>query len=520
MALNKITVTADTTKVPFYKIHIDDIVSIGEIYFFRKMKIDLEVYGEYNIRKPAEVVKDIVLDKISWSNMKTQGYSRDQYKKIKDYIDSIDVTSLTKSIQEKLGCSETKAKEYLEEFKMNGSGYLIGHSSIDKIIESLIERDENLSTKLENIAEQKWIESHLQKVTLSNRELDVIKKEKEKVQSELFEIEKSVNSSKKELQAIKEEINRKSLFGDEVKDVIDTKISEARANLSRFIGEVEYLRVLNTDNAQYSNNEKYSQIVTGTELKNNADLCYTFKETLETLYYELQEAGVTEKDLDSFFKFLYSCYFNRFPLLLAGPSSFEIACAFSASIEHKFPTTIECREGFSFPKIIYSNTETVFVRFPFVSGIREDLLEMITNNKYFYILCTPYSDDLSVEPVGLFNYMLPVVTDFFVDKKPTSNFHGGKKADKYTDFSKESISSHKYLKTFRKLGAGSYFTNICEMIADDCRTMKVSNEDFMYKYIMLSLAHITGRIEVLKEVIKDSSATKDLKDLIFVLAGD
>ena len=58
------------------------------------------------------------------------------------------------------------------------------------------------------------------------------------------------------------------------------------------------------------------------------------------------------------------------------------------------------------------------------------------------------------------------------------------------------------------------------MIADDCRTMKVSNEDFMYKYIMLSLAHITGRIEVLKEVIKDSSATKDLKDLIFVLAGD
>ena len=36
---NKITVTADTTKVPFYKIHIDDIVSIGEIYFFRKMKI-------------------------------------------------------------------------------------------------------------------------------------------------------------------------------------------------------------------------------------------------------------------------------------------------------------------------------------------------------------------------------------------------------------------------------------------------------------------------------------------------
>ena len=518
-----ITVSADTIKIPFYRIHKDEIVSIDGVQYFKKINVDMVVQGFYNIKTPMEVVQDVILSKISWQTMKMQGYSRDQYKKIKDYIESIDVEPLTKKIQERLDCSEAKAKSLIEDFKNSGDSYLVGHSYVDGILESLVERNEELSAKYESLVEQKWNESNTEHIKKADAILKSMKDEIVGLEVEIKLLNSEIKNKMDELALIDEETKKQATLGDDVKQVIYNKIEEAKKDLAGFIGDVEWVRLIGSSPSVASSKNPNDSIVRfkpGAEILNEGDQCSSWKDVLETLAYELAGAGVAKEHQKNISALLYSCYINNFPVLLAGPSAYEIACAFSAAIDHKLPCTVECRDGMKMVENSVFDTKVVAIRYPFAQGLREDIHETIKDNNHFFMLCHPYSDDLLIEPVGLYSYMFPIITDYFVDKRPESNFVGGVKTKGFTELKMSGNFSHRYQKAFRKLGIGAYTSNICDKLVDDCRTMGVANDDFMYRYCILSLAHVTGNLDIANEIVQNSRVSDELKSFFSGFVGE
>ena len=100
-------------------------------------------------------LKEEVLKEISWSSLKSRGYVRDTYQKIRNFIKDFNMTGLDEKIAKELECSKEEATSHLNTFFDNINDYLNGQSFGDLAISSILQRDDNLLKQLSSMIEKK-----------------------------------------------------------------------------------------------------------------------------------------------------------------------------------------------------------------------------------------------------------------------------------------------------------------------------------------------------------------------------
>lgn len=512
-------------KLPVYKVHINDIVKVGYRYFYRNNWNNVQCSGYYELKKPLDVVKEIVLKEISWSSSKSKGYVRDTYKKIRNFIKDFNTLGLDEKIAKELECSKEEAASYLNVFFENINDYLNGQSFGDLAISSVIQRDDNLLKQLSSIIEEDWKKENEKKINDAENKFNELIGFISNNEKEAMKLDESIQQKRDELINIQKEYEKYSHMGDDVQKAIKKKIEEAKSDISSFVSEVMFLSSITnnsvTEEIVTETNNSKSPFIVGKKVENNPDENSSWEETLDTFIDELESIGLTKKTKETA-AVIYSCYVNKYPVLLAGPFGEAIANALSVSINSQMVSSFDCMEWTHSSDFEQVNDEAVIlVKNLFNSSVKDEVLEKLSMKNSFFIFTIPFADELQIESKELLNYMFPVFTEDLFTSKPKYDFVGGVCTDDYKEFI-HSQTHNISKKVFKRIGASNYLLNRLNVIISDANQMfPNSNDDIECYFFMYPIAFLAGKENDLRlELENNKNLTSSIKKELLEKMGE
>lgn len=224
-----------------------------------------------------------------------------------------------------------------------------------------------------------------------------------------------------------------------------------------------------------------------------------WKETLDTLSHELEEAGVMKSELMHTAAFFYAACIEHQGLVLAGPYGESIANAVSAAIWGQYPGILDCSVPYSHSlraEMEADGNPALIVKNIFHNDWLVPLAEILQTGKKQVFLVHPFAEDLLIEPESFFGYAFPVLTDMLLETVPGNEFVGGA-AHGNTPQISNPIKAAPILK---------------ELVADGFTQRKISRwlnlvermdgpafEDTAWKYVYFPYAYMTGKTEKLED---------------------
>ena len=264
---------------------------------------------------------------------------------------------------------------------------------------------------------------------------------------------------------------------------------------------------------------------TGNVSQNELEVTTTWRDLIDILAEELREAGIADDLSVDFAIFLYAANKNNMPILLAGPCGTNIANAFSMALYGKTAGILDCNEEYSskeIEKMTNSEDEIVILKNPFSASWVNCIAELLLPAAKQYFLVVPYAEDLVIEPNGILNYMLPVLTEMFVDKLPTNQFVGGQMAETFRHFVQKNVKTNSYIRAFKELRVNRMTAERWQDIIDMYHGMSGKDSpDMDYLMFLFPCAYITEQGEWLMEYMeKAKNLSSTMKNNIKGFLGE
>lgn len=430
----------DVISLPLYKFGPRETTTLGTRKFYWKLTIGTP--GEIVMTKdPLEIVKAVVCDSITWQQYKDRGIYKTEWRNFKDYISSIRTDSVISGICEGCKCSESEAEELLAEFMKKASDYLDGSSLDDDVIRSAIGSSSELMERSKDLVRKDWVEENVALVSEAENNLKTLQEKALDTEKKAKEAGDSYAALLKDKEALVASIKEKEKLAEDVETGVSERIRKAKENAADFIAEMTFA-------SSGSSSLKIAQTVSSffEEGKGNEngypDENSKWEDVLATISAEFEEAGVKREYSYQLAAYIYSAYILRIPLLLAGPNADDIINAFSMSLCAKKAGSLFI-DGEYCPAVIdetlSGNDAVVCIHNPFETAWISKLPAIINNNDKYFMISYPYAEDVRIEPKSLYNYVLPLFTEFFIEKPSTGSFIGG--------IQKEDFHSYKVTET-------------------------------------------------------------------------
>lgn len=513
---------ADVFSLKQYEFTAQDIVLLDGKEFYKFLKIGRK-FTIIPIKDPLEAVRDLVLDKAVWNTFKQREVAKKDWQVLKEFLLDIPSTNVYQDIIQAYGCDAEQAAAYVEQFIQQVHSYINATDIEDEVLAAAIENHSELFERCNSIAEKKWENSNQQKIQEAQREQEKLQHQNEEQQAQLVE-------AKKQLEQIRVEFLEKEQLANSVDDKVTAKIEEARKNAADFISEMAFcfpttqIPQSNPMSVQY-----HKGIVLNDDM---TDEYSTFEDLLDIIVEGLKVAGVKQNYTYSVAAYMYSAYINKTPLLLAGPNAAEISNAFSAAMFGKMADYIDCMDGYSadiVKQILESDELLIVLNSPFENEWISRIPGIIMNAQKHIILTHPFAEDVQIEPKGLFNYCLPVLTELFVDTIPDNKYYGGHMNSDFTDYSsKDKRPFHNELLQTMHMGMLAR-TNLQQLLTDmhiignmEEKTIAADSDCLLG---LIPYAYMTGNIDAIRDKIKDKASkdmplSKEMRNLLLSFLGD
>ena len=531
----KTSISKDCIVVPVYEFTSDRIMHLDNgLSFYRNAFAGLPS-KLYHLKSPLEIVKDIVLSSISWSTFKVIEVTRAQYKAFKDFIDAIPADDITCKIEAACHCSYPAAKELLNEFLETVWKYVDGNSLADEVVRSVISSNEELQEKAKSLIRKDWEAENERLLTEAHQKLDSLRVELQVATENLCEAQEAFKKTKAENDRLSGIIDEQAKLAEDVEKAVAEKIQKARENAADFIASMAFVGgqpVQIVGSTMPTSVDAASELDTAIyrtfpefEHLDELEAHHSWADVINTAVFELAEAGVAEQYRSGLAAFLCAAYIEKQPLLLTGPNAIDIAQAFSAAVTaHKHG--ILCCEGNyarqAIEKIGADGEDIVIINNLLAGGWMNRLPEILSQKDIFYIATHPYAEDIQVEPKSLYGFMLPLFTEFLVDKKATGKYYGGYFSDDFKPYSakkgmrKEIASLSKFTpSTFIRSQINSLVTTMHNIYSS-----ATADDDFLF--CIFPIAYASMAINELVEAIADPQKSIEIsanlkRDLQYVL---
>ena len=506
----------DCIEVPVYEFTSGDILRLDNgLSFYRNAFAGLPS-KLYQLKSPFEIVKNIVFSSISWTAYKTRELTRAEYRTFKDFLGGIPVDDITCKIETACHCSNSAAKELLNEFLNVVWKYVDGDSLEDEIILSAISASTELQERTKALIRTDWEAENKSLLAEAQKKLDSLDAQLKSATASLTEAREAFNQTKSEEERLAGIIAEKEKLADDVEAAVAERIQKARENAADFIATMAFvggqpIQVTATEApaaVEVSSKPDFAPYHTFSAFEdlNDLEAHHSWADVINTAAFELGEAGVAEKYRSSLAAFLCAAYIEKQPILLVGPNAIDIVQAFSAAVTgHKYGML--CCEGSYSNQVIAEigadGEDIVIINNLLASGWMNRFPEILSQKDIFYVATHPYAEDVQVEPKSLYGFMLPLFTEFFVDKKATGKYCGGYFAEDFKTYSAPK-GTRKDLRALSKLKIGSLVRNrINRLVATmhGIYSAETADEDFLYA--VLPIAYASLEMNELTEVITD-----------------
>lgn len=518
----------DIFSLPLFDIPIDDVHYIKKYPRFLKSLRVGDPVGYITIGNVNDIIRTIVLERLTWPLYKECiSGTKAEWRSCKTMLEKICSESLYEALAEKLNCSIDQAKLSVEKFAERANA-LIDDGDVDSdVLAQVAVHHEGLRAQCEVVVEGKWRISHAAEIALAEadiqkamQQLQTIEQEKHTASEEKTAILVKIADSQRKLDSLLKEIEQYEALGNDTVQAVRTKIGEAQKDVAGFIAELSVFmpqpkteveeprkpRICNhwrfIEGYAYDEDEE----VYGDDIEE----CSRWEDTLDLLKSNLQLAGVGEQWVGFLSAFLYSAYINKAHLLLAGPNAKNIADAVALAVMGKKIAVIECygeKEQNAILAAYVAKDRLIAVENPF----HPDWLSCmpyvnygVCNIEKTMFWLHPFTEDLPIEPCGLYNYVLPVFTECFVEHNASWRLMtAGTNEEDFEAFNsgKNAVAQMRHVK---KLGVSKLVINRLQKVLSDAKRMSgSSNSDMEYLFALLPFSVLKGKQDVLKEALEN-----------------
>lgn len=252
-----------------------------------------------------------------------------------------------------------------------------------------------------------------------NKELQQVRQDQKNRTRTLDETKHQIELAKKHLAELQGTIQENERIAQDSYRLVQDKLASTKANVAEFLAEMSLYMPISANGT--NNSPKSATIHHGDRLDEEVvDLVDDYNIVMAELADNLSScAGITKERSHHLHmaRFLYATHLRHQSLLLAGLNSEEIAQTLSATIYGRYADVLVCTEDYNEK----ASTEAMqgegilLVRNPFCGDWLQNLLRDMATSRKQIIFCHPYTEDLSIEPESLFQYLIPVFTTDFVE---------------------------------------------------------------------------------------------------------
>lgn len=394
-----------------------------------------------------EVVRRFFVENLTKKTLETASVTRTERQRFMDILSKIDLHSMSAALAEYLGCDEDIAKREIDAFmKRIGSVDVLGGN--DELLNEIVEANPAFKQKCLTAGEKRWKQSNEAIVAHEKEKVDKrIDEEDFRLKLKLADNQAIVNKLDHELKTKQAELSRLEAACEaqnkrkrelettipEAENAVAEKLKKIRDDFPAAFAEIALLRSIFGVNDPSQESKTTTGYSPGKQCDGPCEQFQDFANARKALSANLKNAGASKADLLS--AWLCACAGSAgINLLLAGPRAESIATAFSVSIFGATPGVLDCAVAdvaSGEESVSVDSSPVCIVRSPFEPkwvGRIPGLLERNSNNRRF-ILCTPFAEDLAVEPESLFHGIVPVLTEPFAFGPATNAFKPGKIAD-------------------------------------------------------------------------------------------
>lgn len=512
----KTTFAEDCIEVPVYRFTGGDIMRLDNgISFYRNAFAGLPS-ELYQLKNPLDIVKNIVFSSLSWATYRARGVTRAEYRAFKDFLGAIPVDDITHKIETACHCSNSAAKQLLDEFLNVIWKYVDGDSLEDEIILSAISTSTELMGRAKALIRTDWEAENKSLLAEAQKKLESLDAQLKSTAVSLTEAQDALKITKSEEERLAGIIAEKEKLAEDVEVAVADRIQKARDNAADFIANMAFvggqpIQVAATEAStevevfSKSANAPYHTFSAFEDL-NDLEAHHSWADVINTAAFELGEAGVAEKYRSSLAAFLCAAYIEKQPILLVGPNAIDIVQAFSAAVTGSKYGMLCCEGNYCNQVITEIGTDgedIVIINNLLASSWMNRLPEILSQKGIFYVATHPYAEDIQVEPKSLYGFMLPLFTEFFVDNRATGKYYGGYFAEDFKTYSAPK-GTRRDLRALSKLKIGSLVRNrINRLVATMHGIYSATTTDEDFLYAVLPIAYASLEINELTEAIAD-----------------
>ena len=525
--------TDDFVTAPVYEFTSVDTIRLDNgVSFYRKSFAGIPT-RLYQIKSSIEIVKSIVWKSLSWSTYKSRGFIRSNYRAFKDFISAIPTNDIIGQIQVACHCSASAAEVLLSGFLETVNKYLDGDVIDDEIVLSAILASSVLQEKTKDLLRADWEAENEAQIAEARDKVSGLESRLTQINTALEEAQTSYTKVKQDEARISGLIAEKEQLAGDVEAIVAQRIEHARSNAAEFIANMAFsgsqpvqMPTKGSEPAPVPAIIQY-RVVDAAPNQDELETHDSWSAVIDTTAFELDEAGVAKQYARGLSAFLCSAYIDKQPILLVGPNAIDIVQAFSAAVSARKYGVLNCNGEFSNQVIdsIGAQGETiVLINNLLAGGWLNRLPEILSRKGIFFIATHPYAEDIQVEPKSMYSFMLPLFTEFLVDRKATGKYSGGRFTQTFKGYV-PSKGSHKEIKALSRFAMNALIRNRISSLVSimhEINSESTVDDDFMLA--ILPFAYATMTFDALTESVSDMQrsvpiSTSLRRDLQYIL-GD
>lgn len=420
----KVRLSERVYRLPLYEFTKQSLIEIENRRYHRKRNLGPEK-ETITIIEPLDIVKHTLLNRMTWSAAKQQGVLKSDWRTMRDFIKEIESEDYYQSIVEACGCSLAEAHSYTDQFLETVKEHISLEDVDSRLLSFIAMNHPELRKKCMNLLTQQWQEENQESIRRKEEERTAVIDEISALKTDRERLSSEIESFRSELACADDQIQERRQLADDVEKKVAERIAAAKKNAADFICEMAF-HAPNTQTVVMESVQRHNEqamIVPGVELSSeDAEALHSWKEVVDNLCDNLEEAGVMSTFRRGFSAFLYASYCNHFSVLLVGPNGREIADALSATLMGKTADYLDCTHirYSDASEIIDELDESVLVLdHPLVSDWAGHIPDITRKKNCFPVFVHPYKEDMAVEPAGIANYLVPVFTEWIIDQLPS-----------------------------------------------------------------------------------------------------
>lgn len=501
--------------LPSYTFSSEDIYNCEDrnLRFLKTLRVG-GPSGHVLIGNTDKVIRTLILERFTWPLFKSIGATKADWRNSKIALEKICGESLYESVVEELKCTPDQAKQAVDDF-VDRAGTLLETGDIDAdILAQIAIHHDGLRELCEKTVSEEWYDSHAAEIAKAKAEVSEMEDTISIAKKQHSELLGEIATKQAELDQLLAEKERYESIGKETQVAIRQKIADAQKDIAGFIADISVFLPQSNATLPYVNHTASWQCssTTGDRYSDeDIELAESWHNEYNAIHQNLTNALSIEPAFRSMLAaFLYAIHINNVPILIAGPAGQDIAEVLSVSMYANGAGQLtlgdECDLSIA-ERINESADPIVSVQNMFGKGWSDTLPQKFTRLKKQIIWTHPYVEDLLIEPKGLYNYMLPILSECFIGEFPTLEMAPGKRAEKFQPYvSKEKRSLR--ISAFKRFGLSKLLLGQLTRVLSDAKCIlddPNKEKDLELLFGVLPLCVLTGRLDILEDVIENEN---------------